>query len=200
MDLSRGQVIVIGRDNIPRSSICACGVPAASIVEIEIGVPNTQARLQILKIHTRAMPLAADVDLPEIAEHSHGFVGADLEALGQEVGMIALRRFLSSVPLDTDGIAAEELGTLQVTRDDFLAGLKEVEPSATREFFIEKARRRFASLGGPPRGETLARWRDRALSHAHEIYEQVGLAPTRGILLAGPSGHWQDCHGARAFR
>src|SRR6202035_2336614 len=65
--------------------------------EIEIGVPNTQARLQILKIHSRAMPLGPDVDLQEIAEHSHGFVGADLEALCQEVGMNALRRFLSSV-------------------------------------------------------------------------------------------------------
>jgi len=93
------------------------------------------------------MPLAADVDLPEIAEHLNGFVGADLEALGQEVGMIALRRPVIR-SLDTRRIAAEELGTLQVTRDDFLAGLKEVEPSATREFFIEKSSSTFASLGG----------------------------------------------------
>ena len=69
--------------------------------EIEIGVPNTQARLQILKIHSRAMPLGPDVDLQEIAEHSHGFVGADLEALCQEVGMIALRRFLSSARIES---------------------------------------------------------------------------------------------------
>jgi transitional endoplasmic reticulum ATPase len=186
--VARGQVIVIGATNIPEVLDPALRRPGRFDREIEIGVPNTQARLQILKIHTRAMPLAADVDLKEVAEHSHGFVGADLEALGQEVGMIALRRFLSSVPLDTDGIAAEELATLQVTRDDFLAGLKEVEPSATREFFIEKSSTTFASLGGL---SDVKRLLDGVVEHSHmrdEIYEQVGLAPPRGILLAGPSG------------
>ena len=95
--------------------------------EIEIGVPNTQARLQILKIHSRAMPLGADVDLQEIAEHSHGFVGADLEALCQEVGMIALRRFLSSTWLPSPSAAldrpapnasddAADLAALEITR------------------------------------------------------------------------------------
>jgi transitional endoplasmic reticulum ATPase len=186
--VARGQVIVIGATNIPEVLDPALRRPGRFDREIEIGVPNTQARLQILKIHTRAMPLAADVDLVEVAEHSHGFVGADLEALGQEVGMIALRRFLSSVPLDTDGIVAEELATLQVTRDDFLAGLKEVEPSATREFFIEKSSTTFASLGGL---NDVKRLLDGVIEHSHmrdEIYEQVGLAPPRGILLAGPSG------------
>ena len=186
--VARGQVIVIGATNIPEVLDPALRRPGRFDREIEIGVPNTQARLQILRIHTRAMPLAADVDLQEVAEHSHGFVGADLEALGQEVGMIALRRFLSSTPLDTDGIAAEELGALQVTRDDFLAGLKEVEPSATREFFIEKSSSTFASLGGL---NEVKRLLDGVVEHSHmrdEIYEQVGLAPPRGILLAGPSG------------
>src|ERR1700722_10793194 len=186
--VARGQVIVIGATNIPEALDPALRRPGRFDREIEIGVPNTQARLQILRIHTRAMPPAADVDLAEIAEHSHGFVGADLEALGQEVGMIALRRFLSSVPLDTDGIAAEELGSLQVTRDDFLAGLKEVEPSATREFFIEKSSSTFSSLGGL---NEVKRLLDGVVEHSHmrdEIYEQVGLAPPRGILLAGPSG------------
>ena len=96
--VARGQVIVIGATNIPEVLDPALRRPGRFDREIEIGVPNTQARLQILRIHTRAMPLASDVDLQEIAEHSHGFVGADLEALGQEVGMIALRRFLSNVP------------------------------------------------------------------------------------------------------
>jgi transitional endoplasmic reticulum ATPase len=186
--VARGQVIVIGATNIPEVLDPALRRPGRFDREIEIGVPNTQARLQILKIHTRAMPLAADVDLKEIAEHSHGFVGADLEALGQEVGMIALRGFLSAFPLQTDGAVSAELGTLQVTRDDFLAGLKEVEPSATREFFIEKSTSTFASLGGLIEVKRLL---DGVVEHSHmrnEIYEQVGLAPPRGILLAGPSG------------
>ena len=186
--VARGQVIVIGATNIPEVLDPALRRPGRFDREIEIGVPNTQARLQILRIHTRAMPLAPDVDLPEIAEHSHGFVGADLEALGQEVGMIALRRFLSTVPLETDGAASTELGALQVTRDDFLAGLKEVEPSATREFFIEKSSSTFASLGGL---HEVKRLLHAVIEHSHmrdEIYEQVGLAPPRGILLTGPSG------------
>jgi transitional endoplasmic reticulum ATPase len=186
--VARGQVIVIGATNIPEVLDPALRRPGRFDREIEIGVPNTQARLQILKIHTRAMPLAPDVNLQEVAEHSHGFVGADLEALGQEVGMIALRRFLSVVPMETDEAASTELGALQVTRDDFLAGLKEVEPSATREFYIEKSSSTFATLGGL---NEVKRLLDAVVEHSHmhdEIYEQVGLAPPRGILLVGPSG------------
>jgi transitional endoplasmic reticulum ATPase len=186
--VSRGQVIVMGATNIPEVLDPALRRPGRFDREIEIGVPNTQARLQILKIHTRAMPLAPDVNLQEIAEHSHGFVGADLEALGQEVGMIALRGFLSSLSVETGGPAAADLGTLQVTRNDFLAGLKEVEPSATREFFIEKSTSTFADLGGL---EQVKRLLDTIVEHSHmhdDIYDQVGLAPPRGILLVGPSG------------
>ncbi|MGA2415501.1 MAG: AAA family ATPase [Candidatus Sulfotelmatobacter sp.] len=186
--VARGQVVVIGATNIPEVLDPALRRPGRFDREIEIGVPNNQTRLQILRIHTRAMPLAPDVDLREIAEHSHGFVGADLEALCQEVGMIALRGFLATTRLEADGAASTDLGGLEVTREDFLAGLKEVEPSATREFFIEKSASTFASLGGLHEVKHLL---DSVIEHSHmrdEIYEQVGLAPPRGILLTGPSG------------
>src|SRR5262249_25788352 len=171
----------MGATNIPEVLEPALRRPGRFDREIEISVPNTQARLQILRIHTRAMPLGADVDLQEIAEHSHGFVGADLEALCQEVGMVALRRFLRERgPSDVEH--------LHVTRDDFLAGLQEVEPSATREFFIEKSAATFASIGGHAEVKRLL---DSIVEHSHlhdGLYEQVGLAPPRGILLEGPSG------------
>jgi transitional endoplasmic reticulum ATPase len=187
--VSRGQVIVIGATNIPEVLDPALRRPGRFDREIEIGVPNTQARLQILKIHSRAMPLGPDVDLQEIAEHSHGFVGADLEALCQEIGMIALRRYLSSVRTTPDvPIDEADAGSLHVTREDCLAGLQEVEPSATREFFIEKSPTTFASIGGL---ENVKRLLDAVVEHAHmhdEVYEQVGLTPPRGILLVGPSG------------
>jgi transitional endoplasmic reticulum ATPase len=187
--VSRGQVIVIGATNIPEVLDPALRRPGRFDREIEIGVPNTQARLQILKIHSRAMPLGPDVDLQEIAEHSHGFVGADLEALCQEIGMIALRRYLSSIRTTPDvPIDEADAGSLHVTREDCLAGLKEVEPSATREFFIEKSPTTFASIGGL---EKVKRLLDAVVEHAHmhdEVYEQVGLTPPRGILLVGPSG------------
>jgi transitional endoplasmic reticulum ATPase len=180
--VSRGQVIVMGATNIPEVLDPALRRPGRFDREIEIGVPNTQARLKILQIHTRSMPLGPDVNLQDIADHSHGFVGADLEALCQEVGMIALRRFLKSHS------ATDDIDRLQVTRDDFLAGLKEVEPSATREFFIEKSTTTFASLGGLA---DVKRLLESVVEHSHvhdELYEQVGLAPPRGILLVGPSG------------
>jgi transitional endoplasmic reticulum ATPase len=186
--VARGQVIVIGATNIPEVLDTALRRPGRFDREIEIGVPNQQARLQILRIHTRAMPLAKDVELREVAEHSHGFVGADLEALCQEVGMNALRGFLAAFPLETDGAMSTQLESLQVTREDFLAGLKEVEPSATREFFIEKSTSNFASLAGL---DEVKRVLHSVVEHSHvhdEIYEQVGLTPPRGILLAGPSG------------
>jgi transitional endoplasmic reticulum ATPase len=185
--VSRGQVIVIGATNIPEVLDPALRRPGRFDREIDIGVPNTQARLQILKIHTRAMPLGADVDLTEIAEHSHGFVGADLEALCQEVGMIALRRFLSDTAADISG-EPRDLSALQVTNADFVAGLKEVEPSATREFFIEKTAATFASIGGLT---DVKRLLDSVVEHSHvhdDLYERAGLAPPRGVLLVGPSG------------
>ena len=189
--VSRGQVIVIGATNIPEVLDPALRRPGRFDREIEIGVPNTQARLQILKIHTRAMPLGGDVNLEEIAEHSHGFVGADVEALCQEVGMIALRRFLTGPGAAApDGAATQgrPYDDLQVTHGDFLAGLKEVEPSASREFFIEKSATTFASIGGLAEVKRLL---ESVVEHSHmhnEIYDQVGLAPPRGILFVGPSG------------
>ncbi|PYQ72174.1 MAG: hypothetical protein DMG04_18635 [Acidobacteria bacterium] len=185
--VSRGQVIVIGATNIPEVLDPALRRPGRFDREIEIGVPNTQARLQILKIHTRAMPMGPDVDLQEIANHSHGFVGADLEALCQEVGMIALRRFLASAPVDADA----DVHSLIVTRDDFLAGLKEVEPSATREFFIERSATTFASIGGLHDVKQLL---EAVIEHSHvgddldDLYGSFGLSPPHGILLVGPSG------------
>lgn len=186
--VARGHVIVIGATNIPEILDPALRRPGRFDREIEIGVPNTQARLEILRIHTRAMPLAPDVNLQEIAELSHGFVGADLEALAQEVGMIALRSFLSATPLGTGGHASTELRSLQVTRGDFLAGLQEVEPSATREFCIEKGETTFASLGGL---DEVKRQLASVVEHSHlhaELYEKFGLEPPRGILLVGRQG------------
>ena len=186
--VSRGQVVVIGATNIPEVLDPALRRPGRFDREIEIGVPNTAGRLQILRIHTRAMPLMTDVDLQEVAELSHGFVGADLEALCQEVGMTALRRFLVVSPMACGETNAAELASLQVTRDDFLAGLREVEPSATREFLLEKSSLTFASLGGL---DSVTQMLDTIVEHSHvhdAIYEQVGLTPPRGILFVGASG------------
>jgi transitional endoplasmic reticulum ATPase len=179
--VSRGQVIVMGATNLPEVLDPALRRPGRFDREIEIGVPNVQGRLKILRIHTRAMPLGPDVNLADIAEHTHGFVGADVEALCQEVGMVALRRFLSAAG---DG----DVDALQVTREDFLAGLSEVEPSATREVFIEKSTTTFAAIGGLDEVKRLLSAIVARSRSADGLYEQVGLSAPRGILFVGPSG------------
>jgi transitional endoplasmic reticulum ATPase len=186
--VARGQVIVIGATNIPEVLDPALRRPGRFDREIEIGVPNAAGRLQILQIHTRAMPLAADIRLDEVASHTHGFVGADLEALCQEVGMIALRRFLSRSASRAGDVPEGELDALMVTADDFLQGLREVEPSATREFLLEKGSVGFDAVGGLDDAKRLLR---AIVEHGHlhdELYGQVGLATPRGILFTGPSG------------
>jgi len=186
--VARGQVIVIGATNIPEVLDPALRRPGRFDREIEIGVPNAAGRLQILQIHTRAMPLAADVRLQEIADHTHGFVGADLEALCQEVGMIALRQFLLTTSHRAGESGSMDLGGLMVTADDFRQGLREVEPSATREFFLEKSPFGFDAVGGLDDAKRLLR---AIVEHGHardELYEQIGLEAPRGILFTGPSG------------
>jgi transitional endoplasmic reticulum ATPase len=186
--VARGQVIVIGATNIPEVLDPALRRPGRFDREIEIGVPNAAGRLQILQIHTRAMPLAPDVRLDDVAGHTHGFVGADLEALCQEVGMIALRRFLSTGTRRAGDAGSDDLGALVVTPDDFLQGLREVEPSAAREFLLEKGAFGFGAVGGL---DEVKRLLHAIVEHGHaadDLYEQIGLATPRGILFTGPSG------------
>ena len=80
---ARGKVVVIGATNRPDSLDPALRRPGRFDREIEIGIPDEKSRLEILHIHTRGMPLEPDVKLEEIARVTHGFVGADLQALGQ---------------------------------------------------------------------------------------------------------------------
>ena len=186
--VSRGQVIVLGATNIPELLDPALRRPGRFDREIEIGVPNAAGRLQILKIHTRAMPLASDVDLTDVAERTHGYVGADVEALCQEVGMLALRRYMSRATIRADGSRPDDLESLEVTRDDFISGLNEVEPSAIREFSSERSCIDFQSLGGH---DDIKRVLNAVVEHSHvhdDLYVRVGLEPPRGILFTGPSG------------
>ncbi|MCX5995825.1 MAG: AAA family ATPase, partial [Chloroflexi bacterium] len=134
---SRGQVIVIGATNIPNVLDPALRRPGRFDREICLSIPDKTGRLQILNIHTRGMPLASDVDLQKLAEITHGFVGADLEALSREAAMTVLRKLMPKIEFDAEYIPYEMLSELQVTMDDFLEALKEIEPSAIREVFIE---------------------------------------------------------------
>jgi transitional endoplasmic reticulum ATPase len=184
----RGRVVVIGATNRPNAIDPALRRPGRFDREIEIGVPNKQGRLEILQIHTRGMPLAEDVDLEKIANVTHGFVGADLEALCKEAAMRALRRILPQIDFEKEKIPAEILNKIVVTMDDFMEALKEVEPSAMREVLVEVPTVKWEDIGGLAdvklELQEAVEW---PLKYP-EVFEHLDAKPPKGILLYGPPG------------
>jgi transitional endoplasmic reticulum ATPase len=184
----RGQVIVIGATNIPGSLDPALRRPGRFDREITVGIPDKEGRLEILQIHTRGMPLSQDVDLDRIASITHGFVGADLAALCREAAMVCLRNFLPQVDFELDTLPYEALANLEVNGAHFTEALKEVEPSAIREVFVEVPDVRWEQVGGLAEAKQELReaveW---PLKHSG-LFEAAGIDPPRGILLHGPAG------------
>ncbi len=183
----RGHVLVIGATNVPEMIDPALRRPGRFDREVSVPVPHAEGRLAILKIHSRRMPLAPDVDLGAIAQVTHGFVGADLEALCKEAGMIAVRRYLPVNAVGNPDALPAAPGRMQVSREDFLTALREIEPTATREFFTERSTMKLKDIGGLARiKETLLSLVDWPLKYP-ELFA-AGRISTRGILLTGPSG------------
>ncbi len=185
---SRGQLIVIGATNIPNALDPALRRPGRFDREIAIPVPDRKGRLEILSIHTRGMPLAADVDLARIAEMSHGFVGADLEALAKEAAMSCVRDILPYVNFHAEDIPYERVANLEVSMRHFMNALLETEPSATREVFVEVPNVTWGDIGGlsdvKAELERAVTW---PLKHS-DIFAKYGLQPVKGILISGASG------------
>ena len=144
----RGQVVVIGATNRVDAIDPALRRPGRFDREIEIGVPNEVDRSEILKIHTRGMPVAKDVELPKLSQQTHGFVGADLAALAREGAIRALRRYLPDIDLEADEIPAEVLDRMEVLASDFRDALRDVGPSAMREVLLEVPHTRWEDVGG----------------------------------------------------
>jgi len=184
----RQNVIVIAATNIPNAIDPALRRPGRFDREISIPIPDRNGRLEILDIHSRGMPLARDVDMPHLAEITHGFVGADLEALCREAAMICLRRIMSNIDFALTNIPYEQIASLEVHMDDFLDALREVEPSAIREVFVEVPDVRWHDVGGLH--EVKARLREAVewpLKY-HRLFEKAGIRAPKGILLTGPPG------------
>ena len=184
----RQHVIVIAATNLPNMLDPALRRPGRFDREISIPIPDRIGRLEILEIHSRGMPLARDVDQARVAEITHGFVGADLEALCREAAMICLRRIMPDINFALTSIPYERLAELEVRMEDFVAALREVEPSALREVFVETPNVKWEDVGGltavKERLREAVQW---PLKYA-ALFAQAGLAPLKGILLAGPPG------------
>jgi len=185
---SRGELVVIGATNIPNSLDLALRRPGRFDREIAISIPDQRGRLGILQIHTRGMPLAQDVDLEKLSQITHGFVGADLEALCREAAMNALRKIMPSIDFQLDEIPYETLLQLEVTMNDFNEALKEVEPSAIREVFVEVPNVRWEDIGGLEEvKQRLIEAVEWPLRHP-DLFREANVKPPKGILLSGPPG------------
>jgi transitional endoplasmic reticulum ATPase len=185
---SRGKVVVIGATNRVNAIDPALRRPGRFDRELEIGVPDREGRLEILQIHTRGMPLSEDVNLEKLADISHGFVGADLQSLSKEAGMRSLRRILPNIDLSSESIPSDTLRKIIVTMNDFMDVIKEMEPSAMREVFVEIPDIKWDDIGGlAPIKQEMQEAVEWPLKY-QGIFTFADAMPPKGILLYGPPG------------
>jgi transitional endoplasmic reticulum ATPase len=184
---SRGQVVVIGATNRPNALDEALRRGGRFDREIEIGIPDRNGREEILHVHTRGMPLADDVNLKEIANRTHGFVGADLATLCKEAAMHALRKVVPEIDIEKE-IPPEVMEELKVTNEDFSEALKNTEPSALREVFVEVPNVRWDDIGGLERVKDELREVVEWPLKYPDAFSQLNTKPPKGILLFGPPG------------
>jgi transitional endoplasmic reticulum ATPase len=183
----RGQVVVIGATNRVDAIDPALRRPGRFDREIEIGVPDRSERVEILQIHMRNMPISEEVNLESLADRTHGFVGADINALCKEAAMKTLRRYLPDLGTE-DEIPQEIVEKMTVTGEDFEEALKGIEPSAMREVLVEVPKVSWKDLGG------LGQLKQELIESIEwplkrpEKFRQMGIHPPKGILLYGPPG------------
>lgn len=184
---TRGQVVVIGATNRPDALDTALRRPGRFDREIEIGVPDSDGRQEVLEIHTRGMPLDEKVDLDEIADTTHGFVGADLEMLCKEAAMRVLRRVLPDIKADEE-IPKETLKKMIIQKSDFKEALKEIQPSALREVMVQVPDIKWDDIGGLENAKQELREAVEWPLKYPESFEKFGVTPPRGVLIYGPPG------------
>ncbi len=184
---SRGEVVVIGATNRPDAIDEALRRPGRFDREIEIGVPDKDERKEILEVHTRNMPLADDVNLDELTEVTHGFVGADLEALCKEAAMRVLRRVLPEVQTDKE-VPQEILDKMVLNKKDFKDALKEIQPSALREVLVQIPNVKWSDVGGLDEAKQELKEAVEWPIKNPEKFKKFGINPPKGVLLTGLPG------------
>ncbi len=185
----RGNVVVLGATNRPDSLDPALRRPGRFDREIEVGIHNLDGRFEILKIHTIGMPLDEDVNLNEISKMLSGYTGADIKALSREAAMKSIRRHLSDYDLTTKKeVPSEILNCIRIDQKDFINAMKEIVPTALREFYVEPPNIKWSDVGGLVKEKNLLI--DNFLSPilSPEKFLKMGLRPAKGALLFGPPG------------
>jgi transitional endoplasmic reticulum ATPase len=184
----RQNVIVMAATNRPEALDEALRRPGRFDREIVIGVPDESGRREILAIHTRGMPLEPNVELPQLARQTYGFVGADIAALVREAAIEAVRRIMPRLNLEEGTIPPDVLESLSVTAGDFEQALKRVQPSAMREVMVQVPTIRWDDIGGVDAArERLREGVELPLKHP-DAFRRIGIRPAKGFLLYGPPG------------
>ncbi|MEM3369913.1 MAG: CDC48 family AAA ATPase [Candidatus Micrarchaeia archaeon] len=185
---ARGQVIVIGATNRPNAIDPALRRPGRFDREIEIGIPDRDARKEILTIHTRNMPLDKDVNFDYLANVTHGYTGADISLLCKEAAMKALRRIMPKINLEEETIPIEILESITVKMDDFTNAMREIQPSALREVFVEIPNVRWSDIGGLDDIKQKLKEAVELPLKNPEVFQKMGIRTPKGILLYGAPG------------
>ncbi|CAG07844.1 unnamed protein product, partial [Tetraodon nigroviridis] len=184
----RAHVIVMAATNRPNSIDPALRRFGRFDREVDIGIPDATGRLEILQIHTKNMKLADDVDLEQVANETHGHVGADLAALCSEAALQAIRKKMDLIDLEDETIDAEVMNSLAVTMDDFKWALSQSNPSALRETVVEVPNITWDDIGGL---DDVKRELQELVQYPVEHpdkFLKFGMTPSKGVLFYGPPG------------
>lgn len=184
----RAHVVVMAATNRPNSIDPALRRFGRFDREVDIGIPDSIGRLEILRIHTKNMKLNDDVDLEQIGNETHGYVGADLASLCSEAALQQIREKMDLIDLEEDNIDAEVLNSLAVTQENFKWALGQSNPSALRETVVEVPTVTWEDIGGL---ENVKRELQELVQYPVEHPEKFlkfGMTPSRGVLFYGPPG------------
>jgi len=184
----RGHVVVIAATNRPNSIDAALRRFGRFDRELDIGVPDEVGRMEILRIHTKNMKLAQDVDLAEVAKQTHGFVGADMAALCTEAALQCIREKMDLIDIEEDTIDAEILDAMAVTNDHFKFAMGTTNPSSLRETVIEIPNVTWDDIGGlEDVKKNLQEMILYPIEHPDKFHK-FGMQPSKGVLFYGPPG------------
>lgn len=184
----RAHVVVMAATNRPNSIDPALRRFGRFDREVDIGIPDAIGRLEVLRIHTKNMKLADDCELEQIANETHGYVGADLASLCSEAALQQIREKMDAFDLEDDTIDAEVLASLAVTNENFRWALGKSNPSALRECVVEVPNISWDDIGGL---ENVKRELQELVQYPVEHPEKFlkfGMTPSRGVLFYGPPG------------
>ena len=185
---ARSNVVVMAATNRPNSIDPALRRFGRFDREVDISIPDPTGRLEILRIHTKNMKLADDVDLEQIASETHGYVGSDIASLCSEAAMQQIREKMDLIDLDEDTIDAEVLDSLGVTMENFRFALGASNPSALRETVVEVPNVKWEDIGGLEKIKDELRETVQYPVEHPEKFVKFGLQPSKGVLFYGPPG------------